>query len=153
MPFGPGLHHEGDAERPLATHAERRKEPRPGEVERVRGEVADPAEDRIEEDAERHRLHAADAVAQPAEGGPAERRADEEGAGDVGHPAADPGVDGLDALGRDRGGHHALEGGTGERGEERLLVAIHHPAEEAREERHLHALRDRGAVILRGGHG
>jgi hypothetical protein len=52
-----------------------------GEVRRVGGEITDAAEERIEQDAEGHRLHAADAVAEPAEGRAAEGRAHEEGRG------------------------------------------------------------------------
>ena len=153
MPFRPCLHYERHAEGPFAAHTEGRHETRGGEVRWVGREIADAAEDGIEEDTPSHRLHAADAVTQPAEGRAPEGGADEKSGGDDAHPAADPAIDRLGAERRNIGRHHALEGRSGERREERLLVTIHHPAEEAGEQRHLHALGDRIAGVFSVVHG
>ena len=77
---------ERDAERPLAAHAERGDESQRGDVPRLGREAAQPGEDRIGEDAQRHRADAADAIAEPAEKHAAGGGADEEDRDDRAEP-------------------------------------------------------------------
>ena len=75
-----------DAERPLAAHAERGDEPQRRDVPRLGREAAESGEHRIREDAQRHRAHAPDAIAEPAEKHAAGRGADEEHGDDGAEP-------------------------------------------------------------------
>ena len=80
---GPGprrehLGHQRRGHRPLAADAQRDQEPQRGDVPELRGEVGEAGEDRVEEDGQRHRRLAAEAVGERAEDDPAERAAEEE---------------------------------------------------------------------------
>ena len=79
-----------DAERPFAAHAERRDEPQRGDVPRLGRKPAEAGKQRVGEDAQRHRAHAADAVAEPAEEHAAGRGADEEHGNDGAEPLRSP---------------------------------------------------------------
>ncbi len=96
---GPDLHHERDAQRPFATHAERRHEAQDHDLPRGRRQAAQPAKDGVGEDAQRHGADAAEAVAEPAEQDAAGRCADEKGGGGPGEPQPDFAV-GNGAAGR-----------------------------------------------------
>ena len=83
---GPDLVDERHAERPLAAHAQRSDESQRSDVPRFRRETAEPGEDGIREDTQRHRPDASDAIAKPAEENAARRGADEEDGDDGAEP-------------------------------------------------------------------
>ncbi len=67
VPLGPTFHDQRYAQRPLASHPQRRNEQQQSEMPRLLGKVAAAHEKRVGQHAEDHRPNAADLVAQPTE--------------------------------------------------------------------------------------
>ena len=116
------------AERPLAAHAERGDEPQRRDVPRFGREAAQSGEHRIREDAQRHRAHAADAIAEPAEEHAAGRGADEE--------HGDDGAEPLRGLRGRRGSKQIVERRPADQRKQAHLEAVEHPSQQGGRQRH-----------------
>src|SRR5436189_23486 len=90
---------------------------------RLFGEVTEPCENGVSQNAQRHRTHSADAVAEPAERQSAAGCAHEKKRGDAPHPESNELVAAARAL------HHVLQGRTRHQGEDSHLQTVEHPAE------------------------
>ena len=139
--IGPDLGDQRHAERPFAAHAERRDESQHGDVPGLAGESAQAGENRVGDDAERHRANAADAIAEPAEQHAAGGRADQKDRHDHAEPFAfERGIGGEFAV------QQLVECRRADQREHADLEAVEHPAQQRGDERHPFA-----AFVGRGG--
>ena len=128
---GPDFGHQRHAERPFAAHAERGDESQHGDVPGLASETAKSREDRVGRNAQRHRAHAADAIAKPAEQHAARGRADEEHGHDHAEPLAfERGIGGELAV------QQLVERGRPDEREHADLEAVEHPAQQRGDQRH-----------------
>src|SRR5881397_2555509 len=95
---------------------------------RLFGEVTKPCENRVSQNAQRHRTHSANAVAEPAERQSAAGCANEKKRRDAPHPESNELIATARAL------HHVLQRRTRHQGEDSHLQTVEHPAEESGDE-------------------